>query len=136
MNRPTAAFRLITTLGLLLACNWALAVTPVSPEKSAKAKSKVDLSQVQFREIPYAELEHRIDSRIVVHTTNQTVRSGILTHYTKVSISLRLGPEVGSIELSIPSTSVRKVLLELGPADPLFIDETAEKKGETGAKKN
>lgn len=136
MNQPIAFVRYLSLISILLASLSAMAVTPVATDKSGKAKSKVDLSQSHFREVPYAELENRIDSKIVVHTTNNTVRSGILTRYTKVSISLQLGPEVGSIELSIPSTSVRKVMLELGPADPLFIDETAEKKGETGAKKN
>ncbi|TXH22066.1 MAG: hypothetical protein E6Q99_09275 [Elusimicrobia bacterium] len=108
----------------------------MTPDKSAKSKNKVDLSQTHYREVQYAELENRIDSKIVVHTINNTVRSGTLTRFTNATIQLKLGPEAGSIELTIPSAQVRKVMLELGPADPLFVDESTDKKGESGAKKN
>lgn len=136
MNRSPVLIRFLAIFCLALASCSLWAVTPVTPDKSAKSKNKVDLSQTHFREVQYAELENRIDSKIVVHTINNTVRSGTLTRFTNATIQLKLGPEAGSIELTIPSAQVRKVMLELGPADPLFVDESTDKKGESGAKKN
>ena len=118
MNQSPAVIRFLAIFCLALASGSLWAVTPATPDKPAKSKSKVDLSQTHFREIPYAELENRIDSKIVVHTINNTVRSGTLTRFTNAT------------------TAVRKIMLELGPADPLFVDETTDKKGESGAKKN
>ena len=136
MNQSPAVIRFLAIFCLALASGSLWAVTPATPDKPAKSKSKVDLSQTHFREIPYAELENRIDSKIVVHTINNTVRSGTLTRFTNATIQLKLGPEAASIELSIPNTAVRKIMLELGPPDPLFVAETTDKKGESGAKKN
>jgi hypothetical protein len=59
-----------------------------------------------------------------------------LTRYTNVTLSLQLGPEAGSIELSVPRDSIRKIMIEIAPADPLFLNEENKHEGESGAKKN
>ena len=136
MNQSPAVIRFLAIFCLALASGSLWAVTPATPDKPAKSKSKVDLSQTHFREIPYAELENRHEPTAVAHTNTTTVRRGTLPCATYATIQLKLAPEPGSIELSIPNTAVRKIMLELGPADPLFVDETTDKKGESGAKKN
>lgn len=102
---------------------------------SAKA-SKATEAQTSLREVEYESLENRIGSGLVIETTNDTTRRGTLERYTKVSLSVKLGPDSGSIELAVPRTTIRKVMLEIAPADPLFLEQKTLDKGKSGAKKN
>ena len=63
-------------------------------------------------------------------------RRGTLLRYTKVSIVVKLGPDNGSIELGMPRSTIRKIMLVVAAADPLFINETSPHEGKPGAKKN
>ncbi|HET9032768.1 MAG TPA: hypothetical protein VFN25_07675 [Dokdonella sp.] len=132
MNNPhlIAQVLLATLIGLLIPS--AQAATPVSSDGHADGKA----AKHSLREVEYSALENKIGSRLVIQTTNDTTRSGTLQRYTTVGISVKLGADQGSIELSIPRDTIRKVMLEIAPADPLFSNETSPHEGKPGAKKN
>ena len=122
--------RLVVATLVLVPC-----VIAAKPEKSGKAVD-AEVAPVSSREIEYATLVGKIGSTLVIHTTNGTVRRGTLTRYTNVSISLKLGPENGSIELDVPRDTIRKLSIEIAAADPLFPEAKPLTEGKPGAKKN
>jgi hypothetical protein len=132
MNYPNTAFRFALIVLVLL---FALPVMAAKPTKGNKASS-APKAQSSLREIEYPDLENKVGEKLVIYTTNNTTRSGVLVRYTNVSLTLQLGPESGPIELSALRSTIRKVMIEIGPADPLFIDETTKHEGKSGAKKN
>ncbi len=132
MNNSTLIPRLMLTMLAVLLVSAAHAAKPVRSDKPVDAGS----AQGSLREVEYTTLESRIGSQLLIQTTNDTTRNGTLLRYTKVSLTLKLGPENGSIELGVPRSTIRKVMLEIGPADPLFPNETSPHEGKPGAKKN
>jgi hypothetical protein len=66
--------------------------------------------------VEYAELEQHVGSDIIVETTLHTVRRGKLIKYTSPGLTIKLGPEHGGIELSVPRETVRNVSLVIEPA--------------------
>ena len=110
------------------------AALPALAAGPAKA-SKVTPPSNQ-REVNYQELEKQVGAHIVVNTTNGTTRSGTLLKYTNVALVVKLGPEAGSIELSMPRNTVRRVSVTTAAADPLFPSDTTKQDTESGAKKN
>ena len=120
----------IAILSLVLS-NALVAATPAKG-----GKSRLVAEQASLREANYPDLENRIGEKRVVHTTNNTVRSGSLVSYSNVTLVVKLGPENGSIELAIPRSTIRKVMIEIGAADPLFLNEKTSNEGKPGAKKN
>jgi hypothetical protein len=59
--------------------------------------------------VAYAGLEQRVGDMLLIETTHNTVRRGVLVKYTNVGLTLRLGPDHGSIELSVPRDTIRSV---------------------------
>ncbi len=109
-----------------------LAAGPAKAEKASKSAAASNQ-----REVSYQELEKHVGARIVVHTTNGTVRSGTLLKYTNVAIAVQLGPEAGAIELSMPRNTVRTAWVTVAPADPLFpSDKGSHQDADSSAKKN
>ncbi len=80
--------------------------------------------------IEYSELEHRIGDHLIVETTLDTVRRGTLIKYTNPTLTLQLGPENGSIELSVPRETIRS--LRIIPA----AESTPQQQGDGSAEKN
>ncbi len=132
MNGSTLIPRLMLALLAILLATHVHAAKPVKAEKAVKAKQ----AQVNLREIEYPSLESKIGSELVIDTVNNTTRRGTLLRYTKVSIVVKLGPDNGSIELGMPRSTIRKIMLVVAAADPLFINETSPHEGKPGAKKN
>ncbi len=121
-------------LAIALAC-MAMESPAAGPARPATSKSPVQAPSQ--REVGYQDLEKHVGERIVVHTTNGTVRSGTLLKYTNVSITVQLGPEAGAIELSMPRNTVRTAWVTIAPADPLFPSDVPGKQdADSGAKKN
>ena len=116
----------------LIVVHNAMAAKPVKSGKSVDSK----VAPVNSREIEYSTLVDKIGSTLPIHTTNGTLRRGTLMRYTNVSISLKLGPENGSIELGVPRDTIRKLSIEIAPADPLFPEAKPMTEGKPGAKKN
>ena len=67
--------------------------------------------------VEYTELEQRIGSDLVIETTFDTVRRGKLIKYTNPGLTIQLGPEHGSVELSVPRETIRNVSVVLPPAE-------------------
>ncbi|SFN28294.1 hypothetical protein [Dokdonella immobilis] len=132
MRNPHFLFRFVLAAMALLAAPALIAAGPAKAGKSSAAPK----AQATLREIEYPDLENKIGQKLVVYTTNNTTRSGTLVRYTNVTLTLQLGPEAGSIELAVPRKGVRKVMIEIGPADPLFLNEGKLQEGESGAKTN
>jgi len=121
-------------LPLVLLAWTSLAIA--APAGSAKPGKSATSNASRLREIEYPALVDKIGHKLIISTTNDTTRSGVLTRYTNVTISLQLGPEAGSIELSVPRNSIRKIMIEIAPADPLFLNEVTPQEDKAGAKKN
>ncbi len=122
---------------VILTALAAVAVAPaaaVEPAKAAKAPKGATAGQ--HRPVEYADLEKHVGAQISVHTTNNTLRSGTLLKYTNVALTMRLGPEAGSIDLSVPRGNVRSVTVTIAPADPLFPNDTFQQEAKPGAQKN
>jgi hypothetical protein len=103
----------------------------------AKKPASGDMSnQGSLRAVEYEQLERNVGKRLVVHTTNGTTRHGVLTRFTRFNITVQLGAESGAIELEIPRNSIREALLEIAPADPLFLNEKSPHEGNSSAQKN
>jgi hypothetical protein len=118
----------------------ASAIAPVDAAEPAKARKAGKEAKVAApanqREVEYTDLERHVGAHIAVQTTNNTVRSGTLIKYTNVGLTMRLGPDAGSIDLSVPRGTVRAVSVVIAPADPLFPNDTFQQEVKTGAKKN
>jgi hypothetical protein len=103
-------------MALAIACAALMAAAPAFAAKPApKAEAAAAAASPAGRLVEYAELEHQLGAQIAVETTLNTVRRGWLIKYTGPALTLQLGPEAGSIELSVPRESVRSVRI-LAPA--------------------
>jgi hypothetical protein len=126
---------LVTRIGVL-----ALLIAGMSSAHAAtpaqKSTSSANAPQVSLRAVDYAQLERNVGQRIVVHTTIGTTRQGVLKRFSKVNITVQLGADNGAIELEIPRNTIREALLEIAPADPLFLNEKSPYEGKSGAQKN
>jgi hypothetical protein len=90
----------------------------VSGEASAASKAVAS----EGTPTTYAELEHHVGEQIVVETTFDTVRRGVLTGYTTYSLEMKLGPEAGSFDLTVPADTVRSVRV-IGPDTTITVSE-------------
>ncbi len=124
--------RLVFAALTLVLIPCAMAAKPVKGGKAVDSKA----APVNSREIEYASLVDKIGSTLIIHTTNGTMRRGTLMRFTNVSISLKLGPENGSIELAVPRDTIRTLSIEIAAADPLFPETKPMTEGKPGAKKN
>ncbi|NCT66027.1 MAG: hypothetical protein GXC76_00130 [Rhodanobacteraceae bacterium] len=102
-------------MALAIACAALMAAAPAFAAKPAPKAEAAAAASPAGRLVEYAELEHQLGAQIAVETTLNTVRRGWLIKYTGPALTLQLGPEAGSIELSVPRESVRSVRI-LAPA--------------------
>jgi hypothetical protein len=115
------------------------------PAGTAAPADEAKPSQPIGKLVEYTELEQHVGSDIVVETTLGTVRRGKLVKYTNPGLTIQLGPEHGSVELSVPRETVRNVSLMWPPAEPTAtpaaVEQTAPapanaQSGAGSAKKN
>ena len=122
---------------------------PAAAQKSAETAApatEAKPSQPIGKLVEYTELEQRVGSDLVVETTLGTVRRGKLVKYTNPGITIQLGPEHGSVQLSVPRETIRNVSVVLPPAEapageampaPAATPEPAKTQpGASSAKKN
>ena len=94
-----------------------IAVFAIPGSALAAPPAKAPVAQGGGEAVAYAELEHRVGATLVVETIHNTVRRGQLVKYTNVGLTLKLGPDHGSIELSVPRDSIRSLrVLDAAPA--------------------
>jgi hypothetical protein len=87
------------------------------PAQTVAPAAEAKVSQPTGKLVEYTELEQRVGSDLVVETTLGTVRRGKLLKYTNPGITIQLGPEHGSVELSMPRETISNVSVVLPPAE-------------------
>jgi hypothetical protein len=87
------------------------------PAETAAPAVEAKASQPTGKLVEYTELEQHVGSDLVVETTLGTVRRGKLIKYTNPGITIQLGPEHGSVELSVPRETISNVSVVLPPAE-------------------
>ncbi len=98
---------ILAAASLALAPLYAGAAAPVTPPAAQVASGEA---------VADADLEHRLGAELVIETTLNTVRRGVLVKYTNPALTLRLGPDHGSIQLSVPRETIRSVrVLDAAP---------------------
>jgi hypothetical protein len=121
LKRPIAALALAGAATSMLAF-----VIPAQAARHVKAVETATAGEV----VTYKDLERYVGAVIVVDTTFGTTHRGTLIHYTNPALTMRLGPEKGSIELTVPEETVRRATV-VEPATPAAPDQ-----GGGSAKKN
>ena len=127
---------LAAVAALSLSCaDAALARKPAPAASKPAPAAEQAPSQPTGKLVDYAELEHKVGSEVIVETTLHTVRRGTLIKYTNPAITVQLGADSGSMELTIPRETVRNVSVVLTPAaaEPTTQTQAA---GTGSAKKN
>jgi hypothetical protein len=121
----------LAAAALMLGGSGAYAAKP-KPNKPAEAAKPAG------QPIEYQDLEGKIGAVIVVETNLNTARRGTLVKWTNPTLVLQLGPEAGSIELSVPRDSVRRITLLDPPPAPAAATPapTPTTQGSGSAKKN
>ena len=129
MIKPTHPKLLLAVVTLMLTCAFANARTPVQ----AKAKA-AEVAAPVGTPAAYDALEHHVGDELVIETTLNTVRRGKLTKYTNPALTIELGPEHGSIELTVPRETVRSI--RVLPAAAASADVAKPNHGSDSAEKN
>ena len=102
----------------------------VAQTQAANHVKKVEAASVAGEVVAYKDLERYVGAVIVVETTLGTTHRGTLIKYTNPALTMRLGPEAGSIELTVPEETVRRATV-VEPATPASSDQ-----GSSSAKTN
>ena len=95
----------------------AAAAAPAAPAADAAAvpatgdAARASAGLEPGAEIPYEDLPRHIGAEVEVSTNIGTVRRGVLTGASSISIILRLAPAEGGFPLSMPKTTIVKVRL-------------------------
>jgi hypothetical protein len=100
--------------------------TQLAAKKTKTAEPPKPVGEV----VEYTSLEHKVGQQLLIETTFKTARRGTLIKYTQPALTLQLGPENGSIELTVPRETIKTITV-LTPVAATDKDE-----GTSGAKKN
>ncbi len=104
---------LVLVLAALAGADAAFAAKPASA--SAKAEAPAARAGVP---VEYSELATQVGAEISVETTLNTVRRGTLVKYTNPTLTLKLGPQMGSIDFTVPRETVRSITLITPAPEP------------------
>jgi hypothetical protein len=119
---------IVAAIAFALTSACAFANAAPAAAAAAAAKKSAEAAKPRGQVVEYKELEHQIGAQIVVETNLNTARRGTLVKYTNPTLTLQLGPEAGSIELSVPHDSIRRItLVEPAPA-PVSTQESGSAK--------
>jgi len=122
---------------ILLAFTAAALLLGHSAAYAAKPKAtSTETAKSVGHPVEYQELEGKVGAVIIVETNLNTARRGTLVKWTNPTLILQLGPEAGSIQLSVPHDSIRRItLLDAAPAAATPA-ATPTTQGSGSAKKN
>lgn len=98
-----AKFLIVAIAALAVSIGTDVACAAAPAKKATSAKPAGPIGHV----VDYTELENHVGAEVVIETTLGTVRRGTLVKYTNPGLTLQLGPEHGSIDLSVPRETVR-----------------------------
>ena len=126
-------------LSTVAVCGVIAIVTPVLAVQAAaatKAKLPAAPAPAAGEIVAYESLEQQVGAEIAIETTLNTIRRGTLVKYTNPTLTLQLGLEHGSINLSVPRETIRSIRL-LAPSPAAQPQPGAQPDtGLTRAKKN
>jgi len=128
--RSTIRVHFIALFSLAFAVASVPAAIAAQPKSHAATKKAAEPPKPVGEVVQYPDLETRIGSEVVIETTLKTVRRGKLIKYTQPVLTIQLGPESGSIELSVPRETIKTITV-VAPTPPADTNE-----GKAGAKKN
>ncbi len=115
---------MVLTALIAFATMTGLGISAVAAAPANAAKPAVSVGE----KVTFAELEHHIGERIVIETTFNTNRSGVLKAWTSVSLEMELDPAAGSIDMMIPEDTVRSVHVMGAPVPALTTEGGSAKK--------
>ena len=129
----------VAALALMSACALANAKHPKHAARTgtaAAAPAAAEAAKPVGEAVAYEALEHHVGAEVLIETTFNTVRRGTLRKYTNPALTLQLGPEHGSVDLTVPRETVRGVRV-LAPTAPAEAAPAAKQdQGSGSAKKN
>jgi len=127
--KNTGLIALLALVFSLAAMSAAQAAQP-NLQLAAKKTKAAEPAKPAGEVVEYPTLEQRVGQQLLIETTFKTTRRGTLIKYTQPALTLQLGPENGSIELTVPRETIRTITV-LTPVAATDKDE-----GTSGAKKN
>jgi hypothetical protein len=134
MMIPNLKFRTLFCAALAMSMGFALAPSlhAASPKTTAAPKKKAapEPAKPVGEVVQYEALEQNVGKDIVIETTLKTTRRGTLMKYTQPALTLKLTPEAGGFELTVPRETIKTITVLPQPA---VLDKDA---GTSGAKKN
>jgi len=89
-----------------------------SPPAAPAAKAKKADAEPAGEKVSYDELHLFIGKRLIVHTTFNTTRTGVLTQVTNTQLTLSIDAAGGSTELTMPKNTIVSVALVPSAAAP------------------
>jgi hypothetical protein len=111
----------ILFLVLIATTGFAFAAAPVPTKAPTKTPAKTAQPPKEAeREIPYPELGHFINQRVIVHSNLGTVRSGKLTHYSQTQIGIDL--DGSGVQFTFERDSIKSVGVPIAPEETQSAD--------------
>jgi hypothetical protein len=101
-----------------------------NPPAAPAGKAKKTEAEPAGEKVSYDDLHLFIGKRLIVHTTFNTTRTGVLTQVTNTQLTLGIDAAGGSIELTMPKNTIASVALAPTAA------AAAPQPGTPSAKKN
>ena len=124
--RSIALLALVFAFAAIPAAHAAQPNLQLAAKKTKSAEPPKPVGEV----VEYTALEQRVGQQLLIETTFKTSRRGTLIKYTQPALTLQLGPEAGSIDLTVPRETIKTITV-LAPMPAADKDE-----GKSGAKKN
>ena len=129
----------VAALALISACASANAKHPLHDANAKAAAARPAASEAAKpvgEAVAYEALEHHVGAEILIETTFNTVRRGTLLKYTNPALTLQLGPEHGSVELTVPRETVRGARVLAPAASNQAAPDAKQDQGNRSAEKN
>ena len=89
-----------------------------SPPVAPAAKAKKTEAEPAGEKVSYDDLHLFVGKRLIVHTTFNTTRTGVLTQVTNTQLTLSIDVAGGSTELTMPKNTIVSVALVPSAAAP------------------
>jgi hypothetical protein len=89
-----------------------------NPPAAPAAKAKKADAELVGETVSYDDLHLFIGKRVIVHTTFNTTRTGVLTQVSNTQLTLGIDAAGGSTELTMPKNTVVSVALAPSAAAP------------------
>ena len=104
---------------LVLAIATSIVIVAAVPVVAAAKKPRAEEAALPAgRVVEYAELEHLVGADIEIETNLKTIRRGTLVKYTNPALTIKLGPEHGSILFTAPQPTIRRISVFAEPPAP------------------